>query len=910
MKYEWLNKDSREFLDRGYILNQTPEERVRDIAESAEKILKIKGFADKFEDYMSRGWYSLSSPVWANFGNDRGLGISCFGTEYQDETSDILRGVSEIGMMTKMGGGTAGYFGNLRPRGSEIKNNGTSNGSVMFMKMYDTMMNVISQGSTRRGNYAAYLPIDHGDIHEFLRIREEGHSIQDLSFAVTIPEGWMQDMIDGDKEKRQIWAKVLKKRSETGYPYLFFSDNVNKSKPQAYKDKGLEIKTSQLCVSGDQRVPTQFGMKLVKDLYHKGDSLILTDGHKKVNSSPMKLIYSNAPTYKITLENGMTHTVTADHEVKVYDSNKSKGYKMVQCGDLNKEDKVMVQSKEGLFGPRNMKDEAFLLGLYQSDGTKSDSSVMLDVWENDFDIIEEVEKKYSNLLKKYDYKPRYSTKGESFVDCNTGQSNVKKKRLTSEFLKKELNFKKESVPEWIWESDKDTHWEYIRGLLIADGTVYVSESKGNPIQLNYAGVNIEFLRDLQLLFNNLGLRTSIKVLREGGYTSLPDGSGGHKDYLTKTCYRLIVENKPDCLLIEKYTSVLSRKEVYIEDRTYRDNIKKCYKVQSVEYVGDQEVYCVTVDSDEHLWVCNGVITSNCSEILEYTSDDKSFTCCLSSMNLLHYDDWKDTDAVKTLTYFLDAVLTEFIDKASNIPYFEKAVKFAKEHRSIGLGVLGWHSFLQSKMIPFESMEAKYLNNEIFNHINEQSLEASQELAHMFGEPYILLGYGERFSTRLAIAPTTSSSFILGQISPSIEPLHSNYFVKDLAKGKFVYKNPYLKKVLSTKGKDTPEVWKDILMHGGSVQHLDFLNDNEKGVFKTFGEISQLEIVTQAAQRQKYIDQGQSLNLMIHPDTSVKDINKLIIEAWRKGIKTLYYQRSANVAQEVGRNINNCISCEG
>lgn len=545
MKYEWLNKDSRDFLNRGYIVNQTPEERIRDIAETAEKILKINGFADKFEDYMSRGWYSLSSPIWANFGNDRGLGISCFGTEYQDETSDILRGVSEIGMMTKMGGGTAGYFGNLRPRGSSIKDNGTSNGSVMFIKIYNTMMNVISQGSTRRGNYAAYLPIDHGDIHEFLRIREEGHPIQDLSFAVTIPEGWMQEMIDGDKEKREIWAKVLKKRSETGYPYLFFADNVNKNKPQVYKDKGLEIKTSQLC----------------------------------------------------------------------------------------------------------------------------------------------------------------------------------------------------------------------------------------------------------------------------------------------------------------------------------------------------------------------------SEILEYTSEDKSFTCCLSSMNLLHYDDWKDTDAVKTLTYFLDAVLTEFIEKASKIPYFEKAVKFAKEHRSIGLGVLGWHSLLQSKMIPFESMEAKYLNNDIFKNINEQSLEASKELAHMFGEPFILLGYGERFSTRLAIAPTTSSSFILGQISPSIEPLHSNYFVKDLAKGKFVYKNPYLKKILSKKGKDTPEVWKSILMKGGSVQHLNFLTDIEKGVFKTFGEISQMEIITQASQRQKYIDQGQSLNVMIHPDTSVKDINKLIIEAWKLGIKTLYYQRSANVAQEVGRDINVCISCE-
>ena len=180
---------------------------------------------------------------------------------------------------------------------------------------------------------------------------------------------------------------------------------------------------------------------------------------------------------------------------------------------------------------------------------------------------------------------------------------------------------------------------------------------------------------------------------------------------------------------------------------------------------------------------------------------------------------------------------------------------------------------------------------------------------MKGEPPLLKGYGERFATRQAVAPTTSSSFILGQVSPSIEPLMSNYFIKDLAKGKFTYKNPYLKELLKQKDKDLQEVWDSILMKGGSVQHLTFLTDEEKDVFKTFGEISQLEIVQQAAARQPFIDQGQSLNLMINSEVPVKEVNALVIEAWKLGIKTLYYQRGVNSAQDVGRKLMECKSCE-
>jgi ribonucleoside-diphosphate reductase alpha chain len=545
-KYYWLNSHSRIFLERGYLKeNVTPEARIRQIAETAETILGISGFADKFEDYMSRGFYSLATPVWTNFGNDRGLPVSCFSSYISDTMDGILDKVAEVGMMSKLGGGTSGFFGDLRPRGTKISVGGESSGPVHFMELFDKVAEVVSQGSARRGSFAAYLPVEHEDVEEFLQIRSEGHSIQNMSIGITITNEWMQNMIDGDKEKRRIWAKIIQKRFETGYPYIVFIDNVNNNSPQVYKDQKLKIKNSNLC----------------------------------------------------------------------------------------------------------------------------------------------------------------------------------------------------------------------------------------------------------------------------------------------------------------------------------------------------------------------------SEITLFSDEKNSFVCVLSSLNLLHWDEIKETDAIETLVYFLDAVNEEFIRKTKNINFMGTAHNFAKSQRALGMGVLGWHSLLQSKMISFESMGAKMLNTEVWKTIRSKADKASTELASLFGEPELLKGYGRRNVTTLAVAPTTSSSFILGQVSPSIEPLNSNYFVKKLAKGNFTYKNPYLKKLLKDKDQDKEEVWKDILVRGGSVQHLAFLTKEEKDIFKTFGEISQKEIVIQNIQRQKYVDQAISLNLMIPPNCAAKEVSELLIYGWENGIKTFYYQRSSNPAQELARSILTCSSCE-
>ena len=302
------------------------------------------------------------------------------------------------------------------------------------------------------------------------------------------------------------------------------------------------------------------------------------------------------------------------------------------------------------------------------------------------------------------------------------------------------------------------------------------------------------------------------------------------------------------------------------------------------------------------------MTNICSEIVLHTDENHSFVCCLSSLNLAKYDEWKNTNIIYDSIWFLDGVLEEFIQKAKGKIGFANSVRSAEKGRALGLGVLGWHSLLQSQNLAFNSKEAFDLNSNVFRFIKERSYQASEELAKMFGEPQVLKGYGRRNATLNAIAPTTSSAFILGQVSQGIEPIWSNIYVKDIAKIKTTIKNPFLVDLLEEKGKNTTEVWHSIRERDGSVQHLDFLSENEKNVFKTYSEIDQMDIIYQAANRQVHVDQGQSVNLMVHPDMPIKDINNLYVTAWKLGLKSLYYQHSMNAAQKFKQK-KDCVSCE-
>ena len=547
-KLWWKNSESEQILNRGYLLKgETVEGAIDRITAAAAKRLYKPELQESFKEMIERGWMSLSSPIWANMGTERGLPISCFNVHIPDSIEGITHKLGEVIMQTKIGGGTSGYFGELRERGAAITDNGKSSGAVSFMELFNSAMNVVSQGSTRRGAFAAYLDIDHPDIEEFLKIKSIGHTIQNLFYGVCIPDYWMQEMENGDMNKRQIWAKVLESRQEKGLPYLFFSDNVNKNKPQIYKENNNTIYSSNLC----------------------------------------------------------------------------------------------------------------------------------------------------------------------------------------------------------------------------------------------------------------------------------------------------------------------------------------------------------------------------AEVCLPTNKDESFVCCLASMNLELYDEWKDTKAVKYAIYFLDAIMSEFIEKTKGKFGLKQSYNFAYRHRALGLGVLGYHSYLQKNNIAFS--DGMKFNNDAFALIERESKKASKELGEMLGYAPIfdeVEGIEKyRNTTTMAIAPTTSSSAILGQVSAGIEPYSSNYYKAGLSKGNFMRKNKYLQAILQEKGLDNEDIWRKIMLNGGSVQGLKELTKEEKDVFKTFKEINQRDILNQAVSRQRYIDQSQSLNINIPSDIPIKEVNKLILDFWKSGGKTLYYQRSQSVSKELITNLVTCTSCE-
>jgi|TARA_R110000851_G_scaffold31743_2_gene85536 ribonucleoside-diphosphate reductase alpha chain len=312
------------------------------------------------------------------------------------------------------------------------------------------------------------------------------------------------------------------------------------------------------------------------------------------------------------------------------------------------------------------------------------------------------------------------------------------------------------------------------------------------------------------------------------------------------------------------------------------------------------------------------MTNICSEITLHADRDHSFICCLSSLNLNSYDTWKDYRSERTgysvpeiATIFLNGVLDEFINKAANIPYMERTVRSAKKGRAIGIGVMGWHSYLQKNMIAFESFPAMQLNNEIHKFIKEESIKASKKLASERGESEWCVGTGMYNSHLMALAPTRSNSIICGDISASIEPFISNAYNDITSKATFQRRNRNLKRLLDSIEKDSDEVWKSIVKNAGSVQHLDFLDEDQKAVFKTAYEINQNVIVQQAAQRQKYICQSQSLNLFFPFDVDPLYYNKVHISAWELGVKTLYYCRSTSgIKADIINSEDSCASCEG
>jgi ribonucleoside-diphosphate reductase alpha chain len=565
-------------ISKGYLLpGEKPKDAYWRVATAVAKRLEKPQLATKFFDYIWKGWLCLATPVLSNTGTDRGLPISCFGIDVGDSIYEIGSKNLELMLLAKHGGGVGIGVNMIRPAGSRITMNGTSDGVVPFIKIYDSTILATNQGSVRRGAASVNIKIDHKDFDDFIEIREPKGDVNrqalNMHQCVVVSDKFMAKLEEGDSEARRKWGKLLQKRKATGEPYIMFKGNVNKHNPEMYKKNGLKV---------------------------------------------------------------------------------------------------------------------------------------------------------------------------------------------------------------------------------------------------------------------------------------------------------------------------------------------------------------------HM-------TNICSEIVLHTDEQHSFVCCLSSLNLAKYDEWKDTDLVYTSTIFLDGVLEEFLQRAKNMKGFENAVRSAERGRALGLGVLGWHTHLQQHGIPFEGLPAQFETRKIFSQIKIESERASRDMAKEYGEPLWCKESGFRNTHLRAVAPTVSNSKLSGNVSSGIEPWAANVFTEQTSKGTFIRKNPELERVLRKIGKNTKEVWDKILADGGSVQDLDFLDEwcfsdgklvectevsiderahrcsSVKDVFKTFKEINQLDLVRQAGVRQQYIDQAVSLNLAFPATAEPKWINQVHLEAWKQGVKTLYYMRTESVLRgDIAAKAMDpeCLSCDG
>ena len=561
---EWADAEVyKKTITGGYLYNgETPKEAYERVAKAAAKRLNKPELEEKFFEYIWKGWLCLASPVLSNMGTDRGFPISCFGIDVADSIYDIGNKNLEMMLLAKHGGGVGIGVNQIRPAGSTITNNGTSDGVVPFCKIYDSTILATNQGSVRRGAASVNLNIDHPDWEDWLEIREPKGDVNRQSLnmhqCAVVSDKFMRKLAAGDKVARRKWGKLLQKRKATGEPYVMFKGNVNKQNPSMYKDNALKV----------------------------------------------------------------------------------------------------------------------------------------------------------------------------------------------------------------------------------------------------------------------------------------------------------------------------------------------------------------------------FMTNICSEIVLHTDESHSFVCCLSSLNLAKYHEWKDSNLIYDSIWFLDGVLEEFIQRAKNVRGFENAIRSAEKGRALGLGVLGWHTYLQQKGFPFEGLLAQYETRRIFSQIKIESERASMALAEAFGEPLWCVGTGMRNTHLRAIAPTVSNSKLSGNISPGIEPWAANVFTDQSAKGTFIRRNPTLEAVLKEHNLNTGKVWDQILADGGSVQGIKQLDKIMVGpekdipikeVYKTFKEINQLDLVNQAGIRQQYIDQAVSLNLAFPAQADPKFINKVHLEAHKKGIKTLYYMRTESVLRgDIAEQAmqESCLSCDG
>jgi ribonucleoside-diphosphate reductase alpha chain len=850
-----------------------------------------KDHAQRMYDYISNLWCIPSTPVLANGGTLKGNLISCFVNEVEDSLDGIQDVWEENVWLGSRGGGLGTYYSNVRSLGEIAGLNGKTSGAMSFIKVNDSLVSCISQGLNRRGAGAIYMDVSHPEIETFIEMRktaggDPNRKAPNLHHGVCISDAFMEAVENGDEwalispktgieiervDAQGLMAKILMTRVETGEPYLLFSDTIRRSTPEHHRRSGLHPKTSNLCVAPETRILTHNGYVRIEDV--AGTEQEVWNG-KQWSVAQVAKTGENQKLVEVHLSNGVVLSVTEYHKWKIQIGygNWATNSKMVATHELQIGDKLVKPNfavVEG--GIEGDLDFAYRNGFYTADGTSQSNGTheRIYLYGEKRDLLPIFQEMDHRRISEFE---------------NGG------KRHAIYYNPGEL-LPKFTVP---MDCDVSTKLAWFAGFLDGDGTI---ARNGDTESIQCSSVNLEFLREVRLMLTTLGVDAKIGLMKEAGNYMLPDGKGGDASYYCQATYRLFLTAGDSQRLLQLGLR-LNRLKIAMRD-TQRDAGGFVTVIDIIDNGRFDDTYCFN-EPLEHMGVFEGILTGNCCEITlptgpDHHGIDRTALCCLFQLNLEMWDAWnKHPTFISDVARYMDNVLQDFIDNAGE--KFVKSRYSASRERSIGIGTMGFHSFLQSKNISFESAMAKVWNLKFFSHIRGKLDDASVELAHERGACPDAAEHGimERFSYKMAQAPTASVSIICGTTSPGIDPITANIFTQKTLDGSFEVKNRHLVELLTKLGKNTKEVWNSINDNDGSVYHLDFLTDQEKDVYKTAFEINPRWLIDFAADRAPFICQAQSLNLWVEPDIHKRDLWKLHQLIWKSGIKTAYYLRSKSI----------------
>lgn len=839
-----------------------------------------KSLAQRLYEYVSQGWFMFASPVLSNAPlpgeKIKNMPISCFLAYTPDSIDGLNTHTVETRWLSVLGGGVGGHWSDVRSVSNKAP------GPIPFLHTMNADMDAYAQGVTRKGSYAAYLDVSHPDIVEFISIRKVGGDDNRRCFSkgfhhgVNITDTFMQavmangpwDLIDPHDKTvrdtvpaRHLWEELLETRYRLGEPYLYFIDAANRALPKSQRALGLTSNGSNLCVAPGTNILTRNGYFPISQL--KDQTVDVWNGKEwsetvvrqtGVAQELIKVLLSDGsalectPYHKFYLQDGYMHakSLRAVNSRKILER---------RAGELKPGDAILKFSLPVVQGGDDVQ-HSYASGFLSADGTHDGRG--------------------HHLTWLYGDKRNLAT--DLLIDGAVFRSNDGGERDSIRYPDGAL-LPKFQVPI---NGSLRSRLEWLAGYCDGDGTI---SRNGTNESLQMASVNVRFLEDIRLLLNTLGVQPKLAFAKAAGAYMLPDGHGAMREYECQEVYRILVSSGD----LQRLVALgFAPRRLRITPRTVQRDANHLVKVVAVEYTGrHDDTYCFT-EAKRHMGVFNGILTGNCSEITLATSADRTAVCCLSSLNAEHFDAWRDTTIVADLIVMLDNVLEFFIQNAP--APLERAAYSAQRERALGLGVMGFHAYLQRNNVAFESKMARVINRDMFQRIKIEAIASSHRMAIMRGEPEDMRGTGMRNSHLLALAPNANSGILIGT-SPSIEPAAANAYLHETRAGAFPVKNRYLEALLRSYERDDAATWQSITLNKGSVQHLEFLSDHERLVYKTAIEIDQSWIVQHAADRTPYICQSQSVNLFFPAKADRATFNAVHLQAWEQGLKSLYYCRS-------------------